>query len=374
MRTTKTKRADFGACVGAFFGAAAAVLVAAMLTGCAATAERSASIIPASFGQRVPSRPVATYSIVVRDGTTGQFGVAVQSHWFSVGTAVPWAQAGVGAVATQSLVEVSYGPLGLDLMAGGKSATAALDALKEVDPGVEYRQVAMVDAHGDVAVHTGKLAIAHAGHKTGKLADGTVYSVQSNLMGPSTVPEAMAAAFESATGELSERLMAALEGAQREGGDIRGRQSAAILVVAAKPTGSPATDRLVDLRIEDNPDPIVEMRRILTLHHAYQHMNAGDLAIEHDDTAGAMKEYAAALELAPQVAEMSFWTGVSLANAGMVAEALPHLATAFKDTKGDWKETLRRLPASKMLPDDPGLMARLLAAGETSDAPASKKP
>ena len=353
-------------------GFVAFLLVAASASfvgaGCAGGGDRSASIIPADFGARVPRRPVATYSIVARDAKTGQFGVAVQSHWFSVGTAVPWAQAGVGAVATQSLVEVSYGPLGLELMAGGKTAGQALDALMTVDPGVEYRQVAMVDAAGNVAAHTGSLCIAHAGHHTGKTPDGTVYSVQANLMGPSTVPAAMAQAFEAATGDLADRLLVALEAAQREGGDIRGRQSAAILVVAAEPTGSPASDRLVDLRIEDNPEPIVEMRRLLTLHTAYAHMNAGDLAIEKGDTDGALREYSAAMKLAPTVAEMHFWTGVSLASAGMVEEALPHLAIAYKDAKGDWRETLRRLPAAKLLPDDPALLARLLAAGEPATA------
>jgi len=338
-----------------------------LMAGCAAT-ERAA-VIPADFGARVPSRPVATYSIVARDAATGQLGVAVQSHWFSVGTSVPWAEAGVGAVATQSLVEVSYGPLGLELMRGGKSAGEALAALTSVDPGADYRQVAMIDADGEVAAHTGGLCIAHAGHVTGRASDGSAYSVQANLMGPSTVPAAMAQAFEGSAGPLADRLYAALAAAQREGGDIRGKQSAAILVVRAEPTGSPAGDRLVDLRVEDHPDPLGELRRLLTLHSAYEHMNAGDLAIEHGDVESAVREYAAAMALAPNVAEMHFWTGVSLAGAGRVEEALPHLAEAFKDTEGDWRETLRRLPASDLLPDDPALMERLLSAGADSAAP-----
>lgn len=336
-----------------------AVAATAALVGC--TARPVAIVIPADFGARVPARPVATYSIVARDASTGELGVAVQSHWFSVGSVVAWAEAGVGAVATQSLVEVSYGPLGLDLMRGGKSAAEALDALRTVDPGAEYRQVAMIDANGVVAAHTGDLAIAHAGHRTGAAPEGSAYSVQANLMGPSTVPAAMAQAFENSTGDLAERLMIALEAAQREGGDIRGKQSAAILVVAAEPTGNTATDRVVDLRIEDHADPIAEMRRLLTLHAAYEHMNAGDLAIEHGDTAGALREYSAAMELAPHVAEMHFWTAVSMVNAGMVDGALPHLAVAFADAKGDWRETLRRLPASKLLPEDPDLLERLLS-------------
>ncbi len=338
---------------------AVALPAVVLLSACASRPATTA--VPADFGARVPARPVATYSIVARDAATGELGVAVQSHWFSVGSVVPWAEAGVGAVATQSLVEVSYGPLGLELMRGGKTAEQALDALRTVDPGAAYRQVAMIDATGAVAAHTGELAIAHAGHRTGSAPDGSTYSVQANLMGPSTVPAAMAQAFENSAGALAERLMIALEAAQHEGGDIRGKQSAAILVVAARSTGAPASDRIVDLRIEDHADPIAELRRLLTLHAAYRHMNAGDLAIEHGDTAGALREYSAAMKLAPHVAEMHFWTAVSMVNAGMVEEALPHLAVAFADTKGDWRETLRRLPASKLLPDDPALLDTLLA-------------
>ena len=330
-----------------------------LLIGCAS--RTATTSIPADFGARVPARPVATYSIVARHAATGELGVAVQSHWFSVGSVVPWAEAGVGAVATQSLVEASYGPLGLELMRGGKSAQQALDALRSVDPGAEYRQVAMIDATGAVAAHTGGLAIAHAGHRTGSTPDGSTYSVQANLMGPSTVPAAMAQAFENSAGDLAERMMIALEAAQNEGGDIRGKQSAALIVVAARSTGSPASDRRVDLRVEDHPDPIAELRRLLTLHAAYEHMNAGDLAIEHGDTAGALREYSAAMKLAPHVAEMHFWTAVSMVNAGMVEEAIPHLAVAFADTLGDWRETLRRLPASELLPDDPALLDRLLS-------------
>ncbi len=340
-------------------------VVVAVGCSCASHPAPHQVVIPESFGERVPSRPVATYSIVARDGETGQLGVAVQSHWFSVGSVVPWAEAGVGAVATQSLAEISYGPLGLDLMRGGKSATQALEALKSVDQGAAYRQVAMISADGDVAAHTGDLCIAHAGHLTGTLDDGTVYSVQANLMGPSTIPAAMVSAFSRASGTLAERLFVAMAAAQDEGGDIRGKQSAAMIVVAGEATGDAGADTVLEIRIEDHAEPIAELRRLLTLHAAYEHMNAGDVAIEHGDTATALREYSAALELAPQVAEMHFWTGVSLANAGMVNEALPHLAIAFEDEHGDWRETLRRLPASKILPDDTELMSRLLAAGET---------
>src|SRR5216683_3846227 len=196
------------------------------------------------------SRPVHTFSIVARDPATGELGVAVQSHWFSVGAMVPWAEAGVGAVATQSFVDASYGPLGLELMRAGRSAPEALRGLLAADDGRDVRQVAMIDAQGRVAAHTGSKCIAAAGNLV-----GANYSVQANLMEKPSVWPAMARAFEAATGDLTDRLLAALEAAQREGGDIRGQQSAAILVVSGKPTGRAWIDRKVDLRVEDSADP-----------------------------------------------------------------------------------------------------------------------
>jgi uncharacterized Ntn-hydrolase superfamily protein len=215
-----------------------------LVTAAAVVAPFTASAVK---GQNAPAgdrslRPVATYSIVARDPATGELGVAVQSHWFSVGPIVPWAEAGVGAVATQSFVDPSYGPLGLDLMRAGKSATEALSGLVESDAHPEVRQVAMIDARGNVAAHTGANAIIAAGHQTGEN-----YSVQANLMESSTVWPAMADAFETASGDLAERLLAALEAAEAEGGDIRGRQSAALLVVSGEPTGRPWVDRTFDL-------------------------------------------------------------------------------------------------------------------------------
>ena len=205
------------------------------------------------FGQELTSRrPVATYSIVARDAETGEMGVAVQSHWFSVGAIVPWAEAGVGAVATQSFVEPSYGPLGLELMRMGRSASEALRALVSTDADEAVRQVAMVDANGIVAAHTGARAIDAAGHHV-----GVGYSTQANMMENATVWDAMSRAYESSTGDLAERLLAALEAAQAVGGDIRGKQSAALIVVSGEPTGTPWIDRRFDLRIEDHPTPVV---------------------------------------------------------------------------------------------------------------------
>ncbi|NIM18231.1 MAG: DUF1028 domain-containing protein, partial [Candidatus Aminicenantes bacterium] len=252
--------------------------------------------------------PVTTYSIVAFDKESGQMGVAVQSHWFSVGSIVSWAESGVGAVATQSFVEVSYGPLGLQLMRGGKTAPQALVALLSVDKHKTVRQVAMVDVKGRVAVHTGKMCIPEAGHHKGKH-----YSCQANMMENNTVWKAMSKAYESTSGELVDRLMASLEAAENEGGDIRGRQSAAILVVSTKPSGTPWQDRIYDLRVEDHPQPLKELKRLITVAKAYNHMNKGDEHLTKNDVEAALKEYTLAMKIYPENPEMVFWPAVTLA-------------------------------------------------------------
>src|SRR5207248_1848101 len=219
-----------------------------------------------------PLRPVNTFSIVARDPATGEMGVAVQSHWFSVGSIVPWAEAGVGAVATQSFVDPSYGKLGLDLMRAGRSAPEALAGLLAADSNRDVRQVAMIDAQGRVAAHTGAKDIQSAGNHVGEQ-----YSTQANLMSNDNIWPAMAKAYEETKGDLAERLLAALDAAQSAGGDIRGRQSAAIVVVKAKSSGKPWEDRIFDLRVDDSTEPLKELRRLVTLQRAYNHMNAGDL-------------------------------------------------------------------------------------------------
>ena len=301
-------------------------------------------------------RPVHTYSIVARDSATGQLGVAVQSHWFSVGPIVPWAEAGVGAIATQSFVEPSYGPLALELLRSGRTAEEALRGLVAADPHPEVRQVAIVDALGGVAAHTGAQAIEAAGHQMG---DG--FSVQANLMLKPTVPAAMARAYRNSTGDLAERLLAALEAAQAEGGDIRGSQSAAILVVSGRPTGRAWQDRLIDLRVEDHPSPVAELRRLVHLARAYQHMNAGDEAVTRGDVAAAIREYAAAESMVPDEqsnGEMVFWHAVMLVNAGRIDESLPLFRRAFARDE-NWRELVRRLPAAGQLPKDEAVIARI---------------
>ncbi|HEX2080323.1 MAG TPA: DUF1028 domain-containing protein [Longimicrobium sp.] len=302
-------------------------------------------------------RPVATYSIVARDSATGQLGVAVQSHWFSVGPIVPWAEAGVGAVATQSFVDPRYGPLGLELMRLGRSAPEALRALVSSDADSAVRQVAMVDAQGRVEAWTGGRAVAAAGHRVGR-----GYSVQANLMDRPTVWPAMARAYETAQGDLAERLLAALEAAEREGGDIRGRQSAAIVVVAAEGTGRPWVDRIVDLRVEDHPDPVAELRRLVTLARAYRKLNEGDEWVTRGDLPRAVEAYGAALAIVPDAAtngEAAFWTGISLAGAGQVEQAIPYLRRAYA-VHPRWAELVGRLPAAGLLPSDPALVERLV--------------
>jgi len=302
-------------------------------------------------------RPVHTYSIVARDPQTGQLGVAVQSHWFAVGSLVPWAQAGVGAVATQSFVEVRYGSAGLDLMRSGLSAERSLAALLEADAHSAVRQVAMVDAGGVAAAHTGTSCIQYAGHLV-----GDNFAVQSNLMLKAGVPEAMAAAFSEAQGTLAERMLAALDAAQAQGGDLRGRQSAAILVVSGQASGRPWEDRLVDLHVEDHPEPLQELRRLLTLHTAYEHMNRGDHALERGAVDDALAEYGYAEALQPDNLEMKFWHAVSLVNAGRAEAALPLFAAIFSQDER-WRELVPRLAAAGLLATRQAVVERIIQSG-----------
>lgn len=329
-------------------------------------------------------RPVNTFSIVARDPATGEMGVAVQSHWFAVGQIVPWAEAGVGAVATQSFVDPSYGKLGLDLLRAGKSAPAALRALLGGDGACEVRQVGMVDTSGVVATFTGSRDIVAAGgiaanatgsdqvqcgSAGGTLSTGRDFAVQANLMANDTVWPAMAKAYAETKGDLATRMLAALDAAQAAGGDIRGKQSAALIVVNAKSTGRAWQDKLFDVRVDDDPQPLAELRRLVALQRAYNHMNAGDLAVEHKDNEAALREYSAAEKIAastpgiPQSrhAEMIYWHAVALANMQRVDEALPLFARAFQ-LEPSWRELTPRLVRSGLLPDDAKMLARIVGA------------
>jgi uncharacterized Ntn-hydrolase superfamily protein len=278
-----------------------------------------------------------TFSIVARDTETGDMGVAVQSHWFSVGSIVAWGEAGVGVVATQSFVNPSFGQHGLELLKKGMTAQEAVDTLIASDVGRDFRQLAIVDSKGNSAAYTGSKCIAEAGNIT-----GDNYSVQANMMLKNTVWGAMSEAFTNAKGPLAERLVAALEAAQKEGGDIRGKQSACLLVVRGKPTGNIWEDKLIDLRVEDNPDPIKEIKRLLKVYRAYEHMNNGDLAVEKNDMKLAMEEYNAAMKMFPDNLEMKYWTAISLANTGDIEKALPMFKDIFIEDN-NWKELTKRL-------------------------------
>ena len=297
-----------------------------------------------------------TFSIVARDEKTGDLAVGVQSHWFSVGTSVSWGEAGVGVVATQSFTNKSFGIRGLQLLKKGKTAQQALDELLRTDEGRDVRQVAIADAKGNVAVYTGKKCIDFAGHHKGKN-----YSVQANMMLTNKVPAAMAAAFEKNAGlPLPERVLSALTAAQSAGGDVRGRQSAVLLVVKGKPSAEPWNDNhLVDLRVDDASQPLPELARLLRLHRAYEHMNRGDLATEKNDMTGAMREYGAAMKLFPQNLEMKYWTAIGLANSKQIAKAVTMLHGIYgKDP--NWRELTRRLPKVGLLTVSDAELNRLL--------------
>ncbi len=314
------------------------------------------AVVPAAPRGGLTGAPLAhTFSIVARDSATGELGVAVQSHYFSVGPVVPWAEAGVGAVATQSLVLVDYGPNGLNLMRAGLTAKQALDSLVAADPHHEGRQVAMVDAKGDVAAWTGPACIPDAGHHV-----GAQYSVQANLMANERIWPAMAEAYERARGDLAERLLQTLEAAQKAGGDIRGRQSAAILVVKAQSSGKPWNDRLFDLRVEDSPEPIKELRRLVRLRRAYNEEDAGDNAISEKKPEEAMRHYEQAMQLAPDVVELQFWAAVSMYTNDRKQEALPLFRKVFAK-EARWVPLVGRLPKAGLFPEDPRQVAEVEA-------------
>ncbi len=309
---------------------------------------------------RHPGQPFAhTFSIVARDPSTGQMGVAVQSHWFSVGSVVPWAQAGVGAIATQSLTDISYGPLGLDLLRGGKTSRQTLDALLMADDNKEVRQVAIVDAKGNVATHTGARCIAEAGH-----IQGEGFSVEANMMLNDTVPAAMAESYRKAMLDpgldLSDRMLLAMDAAQAAGGDIRGKQSAAIKIVGPEVTSKSWAGIVMELRVEDHPEPLQELRRLVEIQKAYEFMNQGDDHLAKGEAEKAKTAYEKAARMAPQIVELPFWNAVSLADTGHLDDALPIFKEVF-EREPVWAELLTRLVPSKLIKDDPAMLAKIRA-------------
>jgi uncharacterized Ntn-hydrolase superfamily protein len=295
-----------------------------------------------------------TFSIIARDSKTGQLGVAVQSHWFGVGAVVPWAETGIGAVATQASAELSYGPLGLTLMRAGKPAQQVLDALLAADPDRDIRQVAMIDAQGRVAVHTGRRCIAEAGHVVG---DG--FCTQGNLLASGDVWGKMADAFKAAKGDLPERLVEALEAGEDAGGDVRGRQSAALLVMPG-PEDPLGSDAIVSLRVDDHARPLRELRRVFTVWRAYQWLSEAVHAIESGNIAEARRLYVDLRGLVVGTREPLFWYAKALVEAGHVDEALVTFGEVFA-VEPVWKDLIDRLVASGHFPDDPKIIQKVKA-------------
>ncbi len=296
-----------------------------------------------------------TFSIVARDEKTSEMAVAVQSHWFSVGTVVAWGEAGVGVIATQSFVNKSFGIRGLAMMKDGKSSSQTLEALLADDTGKEFRQVAVLDVNGNVAAFTGKNCITYASHRQGK-----DFSVQANMMLNDKVVPAMEKAWTgNSTLPLGERMVAVLKAAQDAGGDIRGKQSAALLVVAPRATAEPWNDRTIDLRVDDAVDPILELSRLLKVFRAYEHMNKGDLLVEKNDMEHAMKEYNAAMKMFPENLEMQYWTAITLANNKDIAKATVMLQKIYKKDP-NWRALTSRLPAVGLLNVTPADLEELI--------------
>jgi uncharacterized Ntn-hydrolase superfamily protein len=307
-----------------------------------------------------------TYSIVARDKETGELGVAVQSHWFSVGSVVSWARAGVGAVATQAMAELSYGPLGLELMSSGKTAEEALEALLSSDPKFDTRQVAFIDSKGNAAVHTGKKCIPHAGH-----IKGDQFTCQANLMRNDTIWDAMARDFKKNSNEegkkrrnerlpFAERLISALEAAEAAGGDVRGKQSAAILVVSPNLAPNAWSGKLIDLRVEDSQAPLPELKRLLRLHRAYEWANRGDELISAGKVEESLQAYEKAGRFAPDLEELEFWQAVSLVQSRRLKDAKPIFKRVFRKNK-DWIQVTKTLPKIGLLPKNRTIIREILS-------------
>ena len=279
------------------------------------------------------TRP-GTYSLVARDPETRELGVAVQSHWFSVGSIVSWAEPGVGAVATQSIADPAYGPRLLERLRVGHAPGDALERLLAADEQARFRQVAVVDAHGVTAAHTGDGCITHAGH-----LEGEGFSVQANMMATEAVWPTMAESFEAATGPLPRRLLEALDAGEAAGGDVRGRQSAALVVVPAR--GAP-WQRVVEVRVEDHPDPLGELRRLVDLAEAYAVATEGDELVGEGRHAEAAERYRRAAKLAPANDELLFWAGLALAQGGDLKDGVERVRSAIDMHRG-WRDLLERL-------------------------------
>ena len=312
-----------------------------------------------------PSNFANTYSIIAADRTAGFIGGAVQSHYFSVGSVVLWGESGTGMVATQSLVNPAFGPEGLELLRGGTVPEEAVRKMRRSDYGIEHRQFALIDTAGRAAAFTGGKCIPYAGHvntgcgnKDSAQNTGLSFSAQANMMLNPGVPEAMAAAFSDASGSGAERwqfagrLIAALEAAEKTGGDIRGRQSAHIMVLPLIQSAEPWREKLMDLRVEDHPEPVKELGRLVRIDRAYEYSDAGDKAMERGEVDEALAAFSRAEELHPDEIELVYWHAVALADAGRTEEARPLFDRVYS-TDPNWRELTRRLPEAGLISFDP---------------------
>ncbi|MFX1480591.1 MAG: DUF1028 domain-containing protein, partial [Promethearchaeota archaeon] len=297
-----------------------------------------------NINKRKRSKFAHTYSIVARDSNTGEMGVGVQSHYFSVGSVVDWGRSGVGVVATQSFVNKSFGLRGLKLLKQGKSPAETLEILLSDDEGKDVRQVAILDSQGRVAVHTGVKCIKHAGH-----VKGDNFSVQANMMLSDKVWGEMAKTFKGNKNlPLPERIIETLEAAEAVGGDIRGKQSSALLIVKGEPVENKWDDPLIDLRVEDHKEPLKELSRLLKLWRAYEHLEKGDIAMEKEDINLALEEYNSARKMFPDDIEMKYWTAVTLANTKNLDKAIPVFKEIFS-IDDNWRILTERLPEVDLL-------------------------
>jgi uncharacterized Ntn-hydrolase superfamily protein len=302
----------------------------------------------------------STYSIAARDPETGQFGVAVQTHQMCVGVAVPWLEPGVGAIATQASTNVSFGPVGLEMLAEGLSASQVIAALVASDPGAHRRQIGVVDTQGRSAAWTGAHTIAEAAHYAGE-----DYTVQANMMTRTTVIGAMRKAYESATGDLAQRMLAALQAAQEEDGDIRGMQSAALMVVAGSRSVSARERYVYNLRVDEHDEPVVELARLVRLRHAQLLDYRGYEAFEQGSRETALELWAQAREEAPTQEELAYWQAVTLADVADIQTAATILrpAIAQHERRDHWIDLLRRLQACG-ISEREGAAEELIAALE----------
>lgn len=296
-----------------------------------------------------------TFSILAKDPVSGDMAVGVQSHWFSVGTAVPWGKSGVGIVATQSFVNPVYGYEGLQLMEKGLSAQEALEKLKKEDEGSAFRQVAMLSRDGSISAFTGEKCVEAALHYV-----GDHFSIQANMMEDENVVYAMKKAYEENSNlELPERIIAAMKAAQASGGDVRGKQSSALIVVSKDEPEHPWLDKKIDLRVEDHKTPVEELSRLLNTHRAYKYMEEGDVAMENEDPKAALKAYNSAEKLLPTNDEIKFWKAVALVNSNQVNKSVPIFERLFMNDKR-WQRLLKRLPSSNLISIDKTALEYLL--------------